>query len=97
MPFEVKIPPMGESINSGVLAQWYVQEGAKVKMGDPLLLIRDIDPQFNATQCLFSTETYISHLKSGNDTILQLYDQDVISSASVLHGAGAAGSRGLRR
>lgn len=31
---------------SGVIVEWYVQEGAKVKMGDPLLLIRDIDPQF---------------------------------------------------
>ncbi len=36
MPFEVKIPPMGESINSGVLAKWYVQDGDVVKKDQPL-------------------------------------------------------------
>ena len=36
MSFEVKIPPMGESINSGVLAQWYVQDGDVVKKDQPL-------------------------------------------------------------
>lgn len=36
MPFEVKIPPMGESINSGVLAKWYVQDGDIVKKDQPL-------------------------------------------------------------
>jgi 2-oxoglutarate dehydrogenase E2 component (dihydrolipoamide succinyltransferase) len=33
---EVKIPPMGESINSGVLAQWHVTDGAMVKKDQPL-------------------------------------------------------------
>src|SRR5476651_1063737 len=32
----VKIPPMGESISSGVLAKWHVAEGDGVKKDQPL-------------------------------------------------------------
>jgi len=32
----VKIPPMGESITSGVLAKWHVAEGATVRRDQPL-------------------------------------------------------------
>ena len=31
MSIEVKIPPMGESISSGVLAKWHVEDGSAVK------------------------------------------------------------------
>jgi 2-oxoglutarate dehydrogenase E2 component (dihydrolipoamide succinyltransferase) len=33
---EVKIPPMGESINSGILAKWHVNDGDVVKKDQPL-------------------------------------------------------------
>ncbi|MFA5057419.1 MAG: biotin/lipoyl-containing protein, partial [Opitutaceae bacterium] len=33
---DVKIPPMGESITSGVLAKWHVQDGELVKRDQPL-------------------------------------------------------------
>ena len=33
---DVKIPPLGESINSGVLAKWYVKNGDMVKKDQPL-------------------------------------------------------------
>jgi 2-oxoglutarate dehydrogenase E2 component (dihydrolipoamide succinyltransferase) len=33
---EVKVPAMGESISSGILAQWHVAEGAVVKKDQPL-------------------------------------------------------------
>src|SRR5581483_5855412 len=33
---EVKIPPMGESISSGVLAKWHVKDGDTVKKDQPL-------------------------------------------------------------
>jgi 2-oxoglutarate dehydrogenase E2 component (dihydrolipoamide succinyltransferase) len=33
---EVKIPPMGESISSGILAKWHVTDGAIVKKDQPL-------------------------------------------------------------
>lgn len=36
MSLEVKIPPMGESIVSGVLAQWHVADGDAVKSGQNL-------------------------------------------------------------
>ena len=36
MSVEVKIPPMGESINSGVLAKWHVADGDTVKSGQNL-------------------------------------------------------------
>jgi 2-oxoglutarate dehydrogenase E2 component (dihydrolipoamide succinyltransferase) len=36
MAIEVKIPPMGESITSGVLAKWHVTDGAIVKKDQPL-------------------------------------------------------------
>jgi 2-oxoglutarate dehydrogenase E2 component (dihydrolipoamide succinyltransferase) len=36
MPLEVKIPPMGESISSGVLAKWHVADGDAVRKDQPL-------------------------------------------------------------
>jgi 2-oxoglutarate dehydrogenase E2 component (dihydrolipoamide succinyltransferase) len=36
MAIEVKIPPMGESITSGVLAKWHVKNGDLVKKDQPL-------------------------------------------------------------
>ena len=36
MAIEVKIPPMGESISSGVLAKWHVKDGDIVKKDQPL-------------------------------------------------------------
>ena len=36
MAIEIKIPPMGESISSGVLAKWHVNDGDIVKKDQPL-------------------------------------------------------------
>lgn len=36
MPLEVKIPPMGESISSGILAKWHVKDGDAVAKDQPL-------------------------------------------------------------
>ncbi len=36
MSFDVKIPPMGESISSGILAKWHVKNGDTVKPEQPL-------------------------------------------------------------
>src|SRR6188472_352990 len=33
---EVNIPPMGESISSGILAKWHVNDGDTVKKDQPL-------------------------------------------------------------
>ncbi|MGI9240765.1 MAG: dihydrolipoyllysine-residue succinyltransferase [Verrucomicrobiales bacterium] len=39
MSFEVKIPAVGESITSGLIAQWHVADGAEVQSGDLLLTL----------------------------------------------------------
>jgi 2-oxoglutarate dehydrogenase E2 component (dihydrolipoamide succinyltransferase) len=36
MPIDVKIPPMGESISSGILAKWHVKNGDSVKKDQAL-------------------------------------------------------------
>ena len=36
MPLEVKIPPMGESISTGILAKWHVGDGESVSKDQPL-------------------------------------------------------------
>lgn len=46
----------------------------------------DIDPQFNATQCMFSPEEYVELLKKQTDTILTIFDNDVRPTATVVSG-----------
>lgn len=43
--------------------------------GKNVLLI-DVDPQFNATQCLMSPEEYIKYINQGKDTIVNLFDRN---------------------
>jgi chromosome partitioning protein len=50
------------------------------------VVVLDVDPQFNATQCLFTPDEYVAILKSGDDTILDVFDSDVKSLASVVSG-----------
>lgn len=42
------------------------------KLGQKILLI-DIDPQFNATQCVMDTNKYVAHMKSGGDNICDIF------------------------
>ena len=39
MAFEVKVPPVGESIASANVAQWHRENGARVEKGDPLVTL----------------------------------------------------------
>jgi len=39
------------------------------------VLIIDVDPQFNATQCLMTPETYMKHLSEGKDTVINIFDR----------------------
>ena len=52
------------------------RENAKV-------LIVDIDPQFNATQCFFSGDSYYDYLKNKGKTILDLFQASAISISTV--------------
>ncbi len=53
---------------------------------DSRVLLVDIDPQFNATQCLMSGNDYIDYLKSEKDTILTIFEKDVRAYASSVEG-----------
>ena len=50
------------------------------------VIVLDVDPQFNATQCLFTGEDYFTHLKEGKDTIFDVFDTQTYSVASVVTG-----------
>ena len=41
--------------------------------GKRVLLI-DVDPQFNATQCVMSSDRYITHLKENGFTIVDIFN-----------------------
>ena len=51
------------------------------------VVVLDVDPQFNATQCLFTPEEYVDLLKKGDDTVLNVFDAQISSLASVVAGA----------
>lgn len=50
------------------------------------VLLIDIDPQFNSTQCLMSPDEYVDHLKSKKDTIINVYDRNVRPIISTVDG-----------
>jgi chromosome partitioning protein len=51
------------------------------------VVVLDVDPQFNATQCLFTPEEYVQLLKQGSDTVLNIFDTQIAPLASVVSGA----------
>jgi chromosome partitioning protein len=52
------------------------------RLGQRVLLV-DIDPQFNATQCVISTADYIKHMKSGGDTICDIFYSSKINLSTL--------------
>ena len=54
--------------------------------GERVLLV-DVDPQFNATQCLMSPEEYMAHLGNDGDTILQIFDRSIRVTPSAVANA----------
>jgi chromosome partitioning protein len=59
------------------------------------VLIVDVDPQFNATQCLMHPSDYVSHLKAGSDTIINVFDRAKRPVSSAVKGAKAVEPKGL--
>lgn len=47
----------------------------------------DVDPQFNATQCLFTGEEYVKIINDGGDTVLDVFDPDARKYASAVSSA----------
>jgi chromosome partitioning protein len=50
------------------------------------VLVIDVDPQFNATQCLMSGEEYINYLKEGNDTVVNIFDRSFRPTVGIVEG-----------
>ncbi|PBI83547.1 Sporulation initiation inhibitor protein Soj [Flavobacterium sp. ACN2] len=50
------------------------------------VLLIDIDPQFNTTQCLFNGEEYVKYLRDEKDTILKIFDDNVKRKISTVKG-----------
>lgn len=57
---------------------------ALAKRYNKRVLLIDIDPQFNATQCLFSVDKYVQHLKQKKDNILDIFDKNTKISVSTV-------------
>ena len=51
------------------------------------ILLVDIDPQFNTTQCLFTGLEYVKYLQDEKDTILKIFDDSVKRKISTVSGA----------
>lgn len=47
------------------------------------VLLVDMDPQFNATQCFFSPEKYVDYCKNGGDTVVSIFYSNVVRVSSV--------------
>ncbi len=47
------------------------------------VLVVDMDPQFNATQCFFSGDKYFEYLKNKGKTILDLFQESVANISTV--------------
>lgn len=52
------------------------QHGASV-------LMLDVDPQFNGTQCLMTPDEYVAHRGAGKDTMLDLFDRKRVKASTV--------------
>jgi chromosome partitioning protein len=60
------------------------------------VVVIDVDPQFNATQCLFSPDEYVGFLQSNTDTILNVFDSEMRPTASVVSGTSNSEPRELK-
>jgi chromosome partitioning protein len=47
------------------------------------VLVIDMDPQFNATQCLLNPEQYMEHKQQNKDTILSIFSDQSLQVSSV--------------
>lgn len=56
-----------------------------VKRHSKRVLLVDVDPQFNATQCLLNGDEYVKYIKNGGTTIVNIFNYERIA-ASVVHG-----------
>ncbi|PWQ92153.1 ParA family protein, partial [Leucothrix pacifica] len=65
------------------------------KRHDAKVLLIDVDPQFNATQCLMDPRQYVDHLKSSGDTIINVFDRNGRATGSTVDSARFAKPKAL--
>lgn len=68
---------------------------ALVRRHEKRVLLVDVDPQFNATQCLLEPEQYIEHLRQKRDTVLGIFDRPARTVVSAVAGANALHAKAL--
>jgi chromosome partitioning protein len=56
------------------------------------VLVVDLDPQFNATQCLISPEDYVLKRQAGSHTIIDIFDDRPAATISPVSGPSKIGS-----
>lgn len=56
------------------------------KRNSKRVLLIDIDPQFNATQCLLKGKEYVTYLKNSGTTIIDIFNYTKAASVSVVEG-----------
>lgn len=59
------------------------------------VLVIDVDPQFNATQCLMNDSSYVEHMKCNKDTVLSIFDNDYKLIVSAVDGASQQNKKNL--
>lgn len=62
---------------------------------DSRVLLIDIDPQFNATQCLMSGSEYVEHIKQSKDTVLTVFDRQTRATVNTVSGITESTIRSL--
>lgn len=53
------------------------------------VLIVDVDPQFNATQCLMAPDIYVNYIEGGGSTIVNVFDRTQRARVGVVTGSSS--------
>ena len=59
------------------------------------ILVVDVDPQFNITQCLMSGKKYVDHLENQRDTIINVFDRSLRPTVGIVSGPNVAKPKNL--
>jgi len=68
---------------------------ALARREDKRVLLVDLDPQFNATQCLLSGDEYVARRAAGGDTIVSIFVESEHQVVSAVTGAKTATAKKL--
>ena len=60
------------------------------------VLMIDVDPQFNATQCVFGSNEYMEYLGKGGDSILNVFEDETSIVANTVDGIQSKAAKELK-